>query len=251
MTTASAILLIAFGVLAPLVARAELWRACIPAPVAGRDVLRWTAGGFALNQAIGFRSGDALRVVMVRTHCGVAAGASSVVLFRVIELAALSSCAAIAAVGYGWGGGASGVVAVALVAALLVAPRIARRFAGNALLAPLQQLDARALAKSGTLAAIAYASEAALFVGAAQLLGVSLDWSEALFLVVASTLGQVAAFLPANLGTYEASVGGALAAFGFASAALWQLPLITHAAKLALSVCLLPLFVNQPRRVTT
>jgi hypothetical protein len=234
--------LIVLGAVVPLLARAELWRTSLPGSVSRRVVLRWTATGYALNQAIGFRSGDAARVALARRHCGLATSGASVIVFRVVELAALFASASVAAAALGWGAGACWAVAACLAAALALAPLVARRMSPRPWLAPFAQLVARRLARMGALALAAYLLEAALFVGAAYVLGVPLRWDAAVFLVAASTLGQVAAILPANLGTYEATVAGALAAFGYDGAVLWQLPVLTH---------ILPICVTQSRRATT
>jgi hypothetical protein len=238
-----AVPLVAAGSILPLLLRCESLRMCLPAPAPRRAILGWTAAGFALNQLVGFRSGDVLRVALASEHCGVARGILAVVLLRAAELGAmLLFCASFTASRL-HGAASWAAAGIAALAALALAPRLAARLPALPLLDDLARLGAKRLAALLSVSLLAYAAEALLVLGVARALGEELGCLEAAFLLAASLVGQLAAFLPANAGTFEASVAGALALLGRSGPVLWLLPLWVHAARLGASICLLPLAV--------
>lgn len=249
-----AVALIVLGLVGPILLRSELWRACFGVPARAGLVLRWTGAAYALNQLVGCRSGDVLRVTLARRHCGVAGGVSSVGLLRAIEAAALLLVGGLFAAGALSHhrpalllGGIGAVVA--LLALGWIAERLPKALAGSrrhlaSALRSLRTLTLARLAGLLALAAVLVLVEAALFVGVALAIGWPIGLAEACTLLLAATLGQTLAFLPAGLLTYEASVAAAFALLGGAGAALVLLPLCTHVLRLAVAVCCLPLALS-------
>jgi hypothetical protein len=184
---------------------------------------------------VGFRSGDLLRVALLKQQHGLAVGASSVVLLRAIELCSLLLF------GAGWLASRTALaprawlLALALGVALLLGGLMARRLGGRGLLGTFAALSPRRLIRLLALACAAQAVEAAFLVGVALLLGRPLELAQACVLLAALSVGQLVAVLPANLGSFEASAAAGLALLGWSGPELWQLPALAHLVRLGAS----------------
>ncbi len=246
-------LLIFAGLLTPLLVRAALWGACMPTPPSRSTLLGWSAAGASLNQVVGYRSGDALRVVWARNCAGLRQALSSVLLLRAVE--GVTIVVGILWLGpqlFGWGQAWASAAAISCLAVLMVAPRLARVAPRSELLRPLAQLRMATVAKLVVLSVTAFALEAMLFAGVLQVFDVELDARLLCICVMAATAGQAMTWLPANLGTYEFTLAGALVLAGVSGEAVWQIPVVTHALRFGFHLCLLPtVALCRPRRLDT
>lgn len=235
----AAALLIVAGTVLPLALRAEMWRACLPRTPRRRDVLGWTAAAAVMNQIVGLRSGDVLRLAIAARSCGSAvAGAGSVAVFRGAELAGMALFGSVAA---------ASVLSRGRVAWMAVAATLALAGAGFAVTrlragsAPLGRLPSR-LALVLVAGAVALpVLEMPAILGVCVALGEPMGAADAALLVAAAAAGQALALLPANVGTTEAALAAALALTGRDGAALLVLPLWIHVARVGAAALLAPL----------
>ena len=235
---AAAALLVVAGTVLPLVVRAEMWRTRMPRAQRRRDVLGWTAAAAVLNQVVGLRSGDVLRVAIAARTGGLTTGAGSVATFRAAEFAGMVLFGAVAAASVLSRGRAALTAAAAALALAAAGFAVTRLRAGSPRLADVPARRALVLV-AGAVALPALEMPTVLGVGLA--LGEPIGVADAALLVAAAAVGQVLAFLPANAGTTEAALAAALALTGRDGAALWFLPLWIHVARVGAAVLLAPL----------
>jgi len=247
------VLLILTGLLGPLLVRSVLWGACMSASPGRTTLVGWTAAGASLNQVVGYRSGDALRVAWARGCTGLRQALSSVLLLRWVEgVTLVVSVAWLGPQLFGWGQAWASAAAIGCLFVLMMAPRLARVAPRSEWLRPLARLRLASVANLLLLSVTAFALEATLFAGVLQVFHVEFDARLLCLCVMAATAGQALSLLPANLGTFEFTLAGALVLAGVSGEAVWQVPVVTHALRLGFHVCLLPaVTLCRPRQLAT
>ena len=208
-----------------LLVRARRW-ALLLAAAAGTEVrtgqvIGPLAVGYLANGVLPARVGEVVRAVLVarREHVAIAAVAASVVVERVVDLAALLviGLASTGSVGVG----AIGVVAIAGAAALVgglgvlalsagsLAARMPRRLPARVRMPTVQFLESiggvgiRAAVGSFALSLLAWMGDVTVVWACAQALGVHLPFAAVVPIAVGAALGTALPAASGYLGTYE------------------------------------------------
>ena len=213
-----------------------------------------------VNHVLPAKAGDAARVFLLNRRGSTAGAAlSSTAVARIIDFSALLAIAA--ASGLIAAGRtpaattllvplllmAAGLLALVLLAGpwsetvLTRVPHRAGTFLGDAR-AALRQIRARPLSSAIGLTGLSWLLEAVVLVVAAEALGVEISPAEAIAVTSLVVALQAIQVTPGGLGTYEAAMTGALAAYGVDASMALLLATTTHGLKFLYSYAVGGLF---------
>ena len=240
------------------VLRAASWRPLAGAPVGLGRLFSLLMGALFLNHAAPAKAGDLARMyALFRYGASGEAAVAGVLMSRVMDLAGLLAVLGVAwalAGPVGWEGVVvpAGLVACAVVTLLLL-PRLglrlpvvpAGRLAGlvaraGGVWAALRGVPAGVLLRSFALAAPAWVLEAGILWVVARGLGIELSAAEVVVATLFAVLVAAVPLAPGSLGTYEAGMVAALAAFGVPVELAFAAAVATHAVKFIYALAAAP-----------
>jgi uncharacterized membrane protein YbhN (UPF0104 family) len=225
---------LAVGALAlAFVVRAWAWTRVLPGLSLGHSL----AGihlAYGANHVLPLRLGEPLRVLSVvrRAGIGVAPATASTVTLRVADLVTLAGLGAAAGGTVLWSlAGPWFAVALALASAAGATAWwwLRRAVRGGAEVRPPTFAVLAATASAWLL-------EAVLVLEGARLVGLHLEYQEALLVTAATVCSQVAAIAPSGLGTFEAAGTATFVALGYGAAEGLAATVVVHAVSTAYSL---------------
>lgn len=240
------------------VLRAASWRPLAGAPVALGRLFSLLMGALFLNHAAPAKAGDLARMyALSRRGASGEAAVAGVLMSRVMDLAGLLAVLGTAwalAGAAGWQGAVvpAGFVTCAVLVFLLL-PRLGLRLPdvlsgwlarlvarAEGVWAALRGVPAGVLLRSLALAAPAWVLEAGILWVVARGLGIELSSAEVVAATCFAVLVAAVPLTPGSLGTYEAGMVAALAAFGVPVEVAFAAAVATHAVKFVYALAAAP-----------